>query len=45
MKRIVLIAGFEFFNTNLYRQGAEMATARCGELEMIVFSDRFSSIL
>ncbi|MGL5942498.1 MAG: magnesium chelatase subunit H [Waterburya sp.] len=40
MKRIVLIAGFESFNANLYRQAAEMATARCGELEVIVFSDR-----
>jgi magnesium chelatase subunit H len=42
MKRIVLIAGFESFNGNLYRQAAEMATARCGELEVIVFSDRIS---
>ncbi|WP_019506649.1 magnesium chelatase subunit H [Pleurocapsa sp. PCC 7319] len=40
MKRIVLIAGFESFNANLYRQAAEMATSRCGELEVIVFSDR-----
>ncbi|MEM9274825.1 MAG: magnesium chelatase subunit H [Cyanobacteria bacterium P01_F01_bin.143] len=40
MKRIVLIAGFESFNANLYRQAAEMATARCQELEVIVFSDR-----
>ncbi|MDJ0595693.1 MAG: magnesium chelatase subunit H [Pleurocapsa sp. MO_226.B13] len=40
MKRIVLIAGFESFNANLYRQAAEMATARCRELEIIVFSDR-----
>ncbi|MGD1919739.1 MAG: cobaltochelatase subunit CobN, partial [Pleurocapsa sp.] len=40
MKRIVLIAGFESFNANLYRKSAEMATARCGELEVIVFSDR-----
>ena len=40
MKRIVLIAGFESFNANLYRQAAKMATARCGELEIIVFSDR-----
>jgi magnesium chelatase subunit H len=40
MKRIVLIAGFESFNANLYRQAAEMATARCGELEVVVFSDR-----
>ncbi|MGL5942495.1 MAG: hypothetical protein ACRC2S_19380 [Waterburya sp.] len=40
MKRIVLIAGFESFNANLYRQAGSMATARCGELEVIVFSDR-----
>ncbi|MGB5710818.1 MAG: magnesium chelatase subunit H, partial [Waterburya sp.] len=40
MKRIVLIAGFESFNANLYRQAAEMATGRCRELEIIVFSDR-----
>ena len=40
MKRIVLIAGFESFNANLYRQAAQMATVRCQELEVIVFSDR-----
>ena len=40
MKRIVLIAGFESFNANLYRQAGSMTTARCGELEVIVFSDR-----
>ena len=40
MKRIVLIAGFESFNANLYRQAAAMAIARCQELEVIVFSDR-----
>jgi magnesium chelatase subunit H len=40
MKRIVTIVGFESFNTNLYRQAAKMATARCQELEVIVFSDR-----
>ncbi len=40
MKRIVLIAGFESFNANLYRQAAEMATTRCQELEVTVFSDR-----
>ena len=37
MKRIVLIAGFESFNANLYRQAAEMAIARCEGLE-VVFS-------
>ncbi len=40
MKRIVLIAGFESFNANLYRQAAKIAVARCEELEVIVFSDR-----
>ena len=40
MKRIVLIAGFESFNANLYRQAAEMAVSRCSELEVKVFSDR-----
>ena len=40
MKRIVLIAGFESFNANLYRQAAELATSRAQELEVIVFSDR-----
>ena len=40
MKRIVAIAGFESFNANLYRQAAEMATARCEGLEVIFFSDR-----
>jgi magnesium chelatase subunit H len=40
MKRIVLIAGFESFNANLYRQAAELASSRCNDLEIIVFSDR-----
>ncbi|MEY2834068.1 MAG: magnesium chelatase subunit, partial [Cyanobacteriota bacterium] len=40
MKRIVLIAGFESFNANLYRQAGSMATDKCGELEVIIFSDR-----
>ena len=39
MKRIVLIAGFESFNANLYRQAANMAVSRCPELEVKVFSD------
>lgn len=39
MKRIVLIAGFESFNANLYRQAAEIANSRCPELEIQVFSD------
>jgi magnesium chelatase subunit H len=40
MKRIVLIAGFESFNANLYRQAAQISTSRCNELEIQVFSDR-----
>jgi magnesium chelatase subunit H len=40
MQRIVLIAGFESFNANLYRQAAQIATSRCRELEIRVFSDR-----
>ncbi len=40
MARIVLIAGFESFNKDLYCQAAELAQARCPELEICVFSDR-----
>ncbi len=40
MKRIVLIAGFESFNADLYRKAAEVATSRCQALEIHVFSDR-----
>ncbi len=40
MKRIVLIAGFESFNADLYRQAAEMAVLRCPELDVCVYSDR-----
>jgi magnesium chelatase subunit H len=40
MKRIVLIAGFESFNAELYRQAASVATSGCRELEIDVFSDR-----
>lgn len=39
MKRIVLIAGFESFNADLYRKAAELAVARCPELDIRVFSD------
>lgn len=39
-KRIVLITGFETFNSGLYRQAAKLATSRCPELEINVFSDR-----
>ncbi|MGB3510917.1 MAG: magnesium chelatase subunit H [Microcoleaceae cyanobacterium] len=40
MKRIVLIAGFESFNTGLYRQAAKLATSQCPDLDIQVFSDR-----
>ncbi len=40
MKRIVLIAGFESFNADLYRKAAIEAQDRCPELEIRVFSDR-----
>ena len=40
MKRIVLIAGFESFNADLYRQAAFAATSRCQDLDVRVFSDR-----
>ena len=38
-KRIVLITGFETFNSNLYRQAATKVSKRCQNLEVIVFSD------
>ncbi|HEY9751562.1 MAG TPA: DUF3479 domain-containing protein, partial [Coleofasciculaceae cyanobacterium] len=40
MPRIVLIAGFESFNANLYQQAAQLAQARCPDLEILTFSDR-----
>ncbi|KJH69671.1 magnesium chelatase subunit H [Aliterella atlantica] len=40
MKRIVLIAGFESFNAELYREAAKLAIKRCPELDIRVFSDR-----
>ncbi|MBD2065312.1 magnesium chelatase subunit H [Funiculus sociatus GB2-A5] len=40
MKRIVLIAGFESFNADLYRKAADLAQASCRELDIRVFSDR-----
>jgi magnesium chelatase subunit H len=39
MKRIVLIAGFESFNADLYRKAAHLAGQRCPELDIRVFSD------
>lgn len=42
--RIVLIAGFEAFNTELYRQAAALAQQRCPDLEIQVFSDRAIAI-
>jgi magnesium chelatase subunit H len=40
MKRIVLIAGFESFNADLYRQAAQQVRDRCPDLQVQVFSDR-----
>ncbi len=40
MKRLVLIAGFESFNADLYRKAARLATSRCPDLDIRVFSDR-----
>src|SRR4028118_2081923 len=40
MKRIVLIAGFESFNAELYRKAAHLAQQRCPELDIRVFSNR-----
>lgn len=40
MKKIVLITGFESFNTDLYRQAAVRAMAECTGLQIDVFSDR-----
>lgn len=40
MKRIVLIAGFESFNIDLYRKAAHLAQQRCPELDIRVFSDK-----
>ena len=40
MARIVLIAGFEAFNTELYRQATRLATACCPDLGVQVFCDR-----
>lgn len=41
MKRIVLIAGFESFNADLYRTAAALANSRCPDLDIRVFSDAF----
>jgi len=38
--RIVLIAGFESFNANLYREAAKVAQQQCPGLEIFVFSHR-----
>ncbi|KST69922.1 magnesium chelatase subunit H [Mastigocoleus testarum] len=40
MKRIVLLAGFESFNADLYRKAAKVAISRCPQLDIRVFSDR-----
>ncbi|MEM9155389.1 MAG: magnesium chelatase subunit H, partial [Cyanobacteria bacterium P01_F01_bin.33] len=40
MARIVLIAGFESFNAELYRRAAEQVRSRCSQLDVQAFSDR-----
>ena len=40
MARIVLIAGFESFNLDLYKDAVKQATKRCPDLDICVFSDR-----
>jgi magnesium chelatase subunit H len=40
VQRIVLIAGFESFNADLYRQAARIAMQKCPGLDIQVFSDR-----
>ncbi len=40
MKRIVLITGFESFNSELYRKAAQLAQQRCPKLDIRVFNDR-----
>ena len=40
MARLVLIAGFESFNIDLYRKATDLAASRCHGLEIFVFSDR-----
>ncbi|HEY9808387.1 MAG TPA: magnesium chelatase subunit H [Halomicronema sp.] len=40
MKRIVLIAGFETFNADLYRKAAQMASSGCFDLDICIFSDK-----
>ena len=40
MPRIVLLAGFEAFNTRLYQQAADVAQQRCPDLDIRVFCDR-----
>ena len=40
MARIVLIAGFEAFNTELYRQATAIARSRCPDVDVRVFCDR-----
>ncbi len=39
-RRIVLIAGFEAFNAELYRQAAAIAREHCPDLDVAVFCDR-----
>jgi magnesium chelatase subunit H len=40
MASIVFLLGFESFNADLYRQAADLATQRCPDLKIHIFSDR-----
>ncbi|MEC4813986.1 MAG: magnesium chelatase subunit H [Scytonema sp. PMC 1069.18] len=40
MKRIILVAGFESFNADLYRKAADLAASRVKDVDIRVFSDR-----
>ncbi|CAN0066909.1 unnamed protein product, partial [Discosporangium mesarthrocarpum] len=40
LARVVLVAGFEAFNLQLYRQVAQELSEVCPELELMVFTDR-----
>jgi hypothetical protein len=40
MVRVLLIAGFESFNIELYRQASKLANARCPNLDIHFFNGR-----
>jgi len=40
MKKIILITGFEAFNSQLYHKASQLVTSRCPDLEVKIFSDR-----